>query len=145
MKAKKFLTTEDEKLVVDAIKRAELNTSGEIRVHIESKCVGNVLERAVTVFNYLDMDETVEQNGVLIYLAVDSKKFAIIGDKGIDAKVPNDFWDIIKEEMAKSFSVGDFVGGLIKAIDSAGISLQKYFPYKINDVNEQPDEISFGN
>ncbi len=145
MKAKKFLTPGDEKLVVDAIKRAELNTSGEIRVHIESKCACDVLERAVTVFNYLDMDETVEQNGVLIYLAVDSKKFAIIGDKGIDAKVPNNFWDVIKEEMAKAFSAGDFVGGLTNAIDSAGISLQKYFPYKINDVNEQPDEISFGN
>ncbi len=145
MKAKQFLTTEEEKLVVDAIKRAELNTSGEIRVHIESKCTKNVLERAVEVFNYLDMDETAEQNGVLIYLAIDSKKFAIIGDKGIDSKVPNDFWDAIKQDMAQAFSKGDYVGGLTNAIDAAGISLQKYFPYSINDINEQPDEISFGN
>ena len=144
MKVKEFIGTKGEELVVQAIKEAELNTSGEIRVHIESKCASDPLQRAVYVFNYLKMYQTQARNGVLIYVAVESRKFAIIGDAGINNAVPDNFWDSIKQGMGEAFSKGNYVGGLSQAIREAGNSLKKYFPYQSDDVNEQPDEISFG-
>lgn len=145
MRIKEFIEKEGQTRIVDAIKAAELNTSGEIRVHIESKCGDNVLERAVYIFNYLKMHRTEAHNGVLIYVAVESRKFAIIGDTGINSKVPDGFWDNIKQKMGASFALGDYVGGLSTAIEQAGHSLKEYFPYSKDDVNEQPDDISFGN
>ncbi|MEF9985718.1 MAG: TPM domain-containing protein [Bacteroidales bacterium] len=145
MRIKEFIGKEGQASIVEAIKAAELNTSGEVRVHIESKCGADVLERAVYIFNYLKMYKTDARNGVLIYVAVDSHKFAIIGDTGINSKVPIGFWDDIKQKMGASFVAGDYVGGLCTAIYEAGHSLKKYFPYSKDDVNEQPDEISFGN
>ncbi len=141
---KNFLTKEQERSIVEAIKEAEKNTSGEIRVHIESKCKIDVLDRAVSVFNYLKMDRTAERNGVLIYVATISKKFAIIGDECINNRVPDNFWDSIKQKMGEAFSEGAFADGLCVAIKEAGVSLQKFFPYSKDDINEQSDEISYG-
>lgn len=144
MRIKEFIGKHEQEQIVAAIQAAELNTSGEIRVHLESKCPGEVLDRAVYIFNYLKMYRTQARNGVLIYVAVESRKFAIIGDSGINASVPPDFWDGIKQRMGASFSCGDYVEGLCDAIEEAGFSLKKYFPYQTDDINEQPDEISFG-
>lgn len=144
MKIKEFIGRDGQQQIVDAIKAAELNTSGEIRIHLESKCNGDVLARAVYIFNYLKMFNTKERNGVLIYVAVESRKFAIIGDAGINKVVPDDFWNSIKERMGGAFAAGNYVQGLSVAIKESGDSLKKYFPYQSDDINEQPDEISFG-
>lgn len=144
MKVKDFIGQDGQQQIVKAIQEAELDTSGEIRVHLESKCAADPLKRAVYIFNYLKMYNTQARNGVLIYVAVESRKFAIIGDAGINNVVPDNFWDSIKECMAAAFSAGDYVGGISCAIKEAGVSLKKYFPYQSDDVNEQPDEISFG-
>lgn len=144
MRVKDFIGPLGQHQIEQAIKEAELDTSGEIRVHIESKCASDPVMRAVYVFNYLKMYNTQGRNGVLIYVAVESRKFAIIGDAGINNAVPDNFWEGIKLRMGEAFSKGDFTGGLVRAIKEAGDSLKKYFPYRSDDVNEQPDEISFG-
>ncbi|MBE6247588.1 MAG: TPM domain-containing protein [Bacteroidales bacterium] len=144
MKVKEFIGREGKLQIEQAIKEAELYTSGEIRVHIESKCTSDPLQRAVYIFNYLKMYNTQARNGVLIYVAVESRKFAIIGDAGINKAVPDNFWDSIKEGMGAAFSQGKYVEGLANAIKVAGESLKQYFPYRNDDINEQPDEISFG-
>ena len=135
---------EEEQLITESIKKAELNTSGEIRVHIESKCGDDVFDRAIYVFNYLKMYKTAQRNGVLFYIAADSRKFAIIGDEGINTVVPDDFWDKIKQEMVVFFAKGEYVKGLCAGIEEVGLSLKEYFPYKDDDINEQPNEISYG-
>ena len=144
MKVKDFIGDKGKALIEQAIKEAELNTSGEIRVHLESKCSGDPLQRAVYIFNYLKMYRTQARNGVLVYVAVGSRKFAIIGDAGINAVVPDNFWDGIKEQMLQNFAAGNYVDGLVQAIRESGVSLKRYFPYQSDDINEQPDEISFG-
>jgi uncharacterized membrane protein len=144
MKVKEFIGNHGKLQIEQAIKEAELNTSGEIRVHIESKCPQDPLQRAVYIFNYLKMFNTQARNGVLIYVAVESRKFAIIGDAGINKVVPDNFWNSIKENMGAAFSQGKYIDGLVEAIREAGVSLKRYFPYQSDDVNEQPDEISFG-
>lgn len=144
MTIKEFIGKQGQEEIVAAIKQAELDTSGEIRVHLESQCPSDPLQRAVYIFNYLKMYKTQARNGVLIYVAVESRKFAIIGDAGINNAVPENFWDSIKEKMAHAFSQGDYVQGISEAIREAGLSLKKYFPYQSDDINEQPDEISFG-
>ena len=141
---KEFLTKEEQQKIVAAIEEAELNTSGEIRVHIESKCKGDAVSRAIYIFNYLKMYKTGQRNGVLVYVATESKKLAIIGDVGINQRVPADFWNSIKDNMVAAFVRGDFVDGIADAVRAAGESLKEYFPYQSDDVNEQPNEISFG-
>lgn len=127
-----------------AIARAELETSGEIRVHIDQDCTGPVLDRAASVFEKLGMVNTRERNGVLLYLAVKPHKFAIIGDAGINSKVPENFWDGIKSHMLGRFSQGAVAQGLIEGIEIAGKELKAHFPWHNNDENELPNEISFG-
>lgn len=130
--------------ITDAIKEAELNTSGEIRVHIERKCKEDVLDRAAYVFEELDMHETELRNGVLFYLAVDDRQLAILGDAGINKEVPEGFWDNIRDLMVSNFKEGKFTEGLSEGIKLAGQQLKAHFPYATDDVNELDDEISFG-
>lgn len=144
MSSSNLISKADQTLIVKAIESAELNTSGEIRVHIESACKGDPVERAVYIFNKIKMFQTKERNGVLIYLAVNSRKYAIIGDTGINAKVPANFWDDVKLKMLSYFASGDIVPGLTLAICMAGDKLKEFFPYQNDDVNEQSNEISFG-
>ena len=144
-KARNFFSQQEKDDIRQSIEQAELNTSGEIRVHIEDECDEDVLDRAAFIFGKLKMDKTEQRNGVLFYLALASKKFAILGDKGINAVVPEDFWDKIKDEMAEHFQQGEFAKGLATGIEKAGQSLKSHFPYQKDDVNELPDEISFGN
>ncbi len=141
--AKDFFSTSEELQIMDAIRAAESNTSGEIRIHIENKCNTEVLDRASQLFDLLKMQKTERRNGVLFYLAVKDKKFAIIGDVGINSKVPEKFWDDIKELVLEHFKEGDFAAGLSHGIIQTGAQLKKHFKYQDDDVNELSDEISY--
>ena len=143
MKASTFFSKEQQAQILASVKEAELETSGEIRVHIETSLKGDVLDRAAWLFSKLGMDKTAERNGVLFYLAVSDRKFAIIGDAGIDAKVPAGFWDEISELLKKNFKEGKFTEGMSEGIIKAGDQLKTHFPHRLDDVNELPDEISF--
>ena len=143
MKASMFFSKEQQAQILAAVKEAEMETSGEIRVHIESTLKDDVLDRAAWLFKKLGMHETAERNGVLFYLAVNDRKFAIIGDAGINAKVPGGFWDDISELLKNNFKEGKFTEGLSEGILLAGKHLKIHFPHKPDDVNELPDEISF--
>jgi uncharacterized membrane protein len=143
MKASTFFTKEQQAQILAAVKEAENETSGEIRVHIETSCHEDVLDRAAWVFKKLGMHSTAERNGVLFYLAVDDKKFAVLGDAGINSKVPPGFWDDVKELLQNNFREGKFTEGLSEGILLAGTHLKKHFPHKKDDVNELSDEISF--
>jgi uncharacterized membrane protein len=144
MSVQSFFTDDEKTKITDAIKTAELNTSGEIRVHVEGKCSHDVLDCAAYWFEKLKMHKTELRNGVLFYLAIDDRKFAILGDGGINAKVPEDFWENIKEHMLSRFKESQFADGLAEGILMAGEQLKKHFPYQSDDVNELSDEISFG-
>ena len=143
-KVEDFLTKEEEGAIVEAIRMAEKNTSGEIRVHIEKTTSIDAYERAMEVFHELKMDATQLKNGVLIYVAVKDKHFVICGDKGINELVPTDFWDTTKDVMASHFKNCNFKQGLVDGITKAGEQLQKYFPYADDDTNELSNEISKG-
>lgn len=139
-----FFTSQQKEDIRQAVVAAELQTSGEIQVHIENTC-SDVMNRAAFIFKKLNMHKTELRNGVLIYLAIRSHKFAIIGDAGINAKVPENFWNQTKEEMLSHFVKEEFTEGLRHGIALAGESLKKYFPRSSEDKNELSDEISFDN
>ncbi|WP_346882932.1 TPM domain-containing protein [uncultured Algibacter sp.] len=139
-----FLTLTEEQDIVEAIRVAELNTSGEIRVHLEKTSNGDATNRALELFHLLKMDNTKLQNAVLIYLAVEDKTFVIYGDKGINDVVEKDFWDSTKDVMQSYFKNGDFKQGLIEGILKSGEQLKTYFPYLDTDTNELTNEISKG-
>lgn len=140
--AESFLTPNDETEVIKAIRLAETNTSGEIRVHIESHTDADHFERAVEVFHRLNMHQTRQRNGVLIYIATLDHKFYILGDVGINQVVPDNFWESTKEVMATEFKKGDFKEGIVKGVFKAGEQLKKYFPYRSDDQNELPNTLS---
>jgi len=142
--ASKFFTSDQKQEIVQAIKAAEKSTSGEIRVHIENHCNKDVLDRAAAVFASLKMHKTKLRNGVLFYLAIKDRKFAVIGDGGINAVTPDDFWDHIKEIMLHKFKESEFTAGLTLGIQMAGEQLKSHFPYQSDDINELDDDISFG-
>lgn len=144
MSAKNFFSKQEQNQIVEAIKQAELNTSGEIRVHVEETCNDDVLDRAAFVFSKLSMHKTQLRNGVLFYMAIKSRKFAILGDIGINQKVPENFWDSIKTHVLNQFKDGKHAQGLSDGIIMAGNQLKHHFPYQSDDVNELSDEISFG-
>lgn len=139
-----FLTTAEEQEVVEAIRIAEINTSGEIRVHIEQDCTIDVYEHALEVFHFLKMDNTKLQNGVLIYVAIDNKAFVICGDKGINNVVDKDFWNSTRDKISLQFKSGNFKQGLIDGVNEAGRVLAKYFPWEHGDTNELDNTISRG-
>lgn len=143
-KTEDFLTSKQEAKVVEAIRIAEENTSGEIRVHIEEKSEKPPIERATEVFNMLKMYETEARNGVLFYVNVSGNQFAIIGDQGINKVVPTDFWESTKEVVLKNFAQKKNKKGLVKGVKKAGNQLKKYFPYQADDTNELSNEISKG-
>jgi uncharacterized membrane protein len=134
--AKTFFTESEQQQIVDAIKQAELNTSGEIRVHIEPNCAADPYDRAKQVFESLGMHATALKNGVLFYVAYADHKLAILGDKGIHEKVQQNFWDKEKDLMLEHFKDGKFCEGLCKAIADAGSKLKQYFPYQSDDQDE---------
>lgn len=144
MKLDKFISAAGQQCIVEAIEQAEQATSGEIRVHVEPRCTsGDAYKRAVEKFNELKMYATERRNGVLIYIAFESRCFAIIGDSGINEVVPSDFWDSEKNLLAQYLRSGDATTGICLVIEAIGENLAKFFPPVDNDINEQPNEISY--
>ena len=143
-KVEEFLSPKEEQEIISAIRTAEKNTSGEIRVHIEASSEKEHYERALEVFHLLKMNNTKEENAVLIYVAVKDKKFVIYGDKGINEVVPKDFWNSTKDVMQNHFKKGEFKQGIVEGILKAGEELQAHFPWQIDDEDELSNEISKG-
>lgn len=139
----KFFQREEEERIILAIREAELKTSGEVRVHLEDNCKGEILQEAARVFKKLGMHRTKARNGVLIFLAPDRKAFAILGDQGIHELVGDAFWQDERNLMQSLFQQGEFVEGICQAIEKVGEKLKQYFPYEEDDENELSDEISY--
>jgi uncharacterized membrane protein len=139
-----FFSKEQKDDIRQAVLNAELDTSGEIRVHIETSCKGDVMDRAAYIFDKMGMQKTEKRNGVLFYLAVQNRRFAVIGDKGINGVVPEDFWDDLKNLLLNHFREERFTEGLIEGIGMIGNKLKVHFPYLTGDKNELADDISFG-
>lgn len=143
-KVEDFLTEKEEQEIVNAIQLAEKETSGEIRVHIEKTTSKDAFDRALEVFQLLQMHNTELKNGVLIYLAVEDKSLVICGDEGINDVVELDFWDSTRDLMLGHFKKGNFTQGLIDGVLKAGEQLKTYFPYQEGNQNELSNEISKG-
>ncbi|AFL81286.1 putative membrane protein [Aequorivita sublithincola DSM 14238] len=151
-KVEDFLTSEEETAIIEAIRIAEKNTSGEIRVHLEANSVSSeepnkpidAFDRAAEVFDILHMNNTKQSNGVLIYVAVKDRTLVIMGDKGINDIVGQNFWESTKDIIINHFKNGDMKQGLVEGILKAGEQLKKHFPHQKNDKNELPDDISVG-
>ena len=140
---RRLLSEEDEAQVMAAIRAAEARTSGEIRVHVEHRATGDALSAARSWFHRLGMDKTKARNGILFYVAVDERAFAIVGDAGIHARVGDAFWQALRDRMQGAFAGGSPATGLSKAIEEAGQRLAEHFPRKKDDRNELSDEISY--
>lgn len=141
--AKKFLSPEEEQLVLAAIADAELATSGEIRVHLENFCLFDPIAAARKIFIKLGMHATKERNGVLIYLATYSRKIAIVGDEGIHQKLGADFWDKMVKQMISHLHADHKAEGLVACIRECGEQLKHYFPRREDDSNELKNDISY--
>jgi uncharacterized membrane protein len=140
-----IFTKKEQELIANAIATAEKATSGEIRIAIDKHCHGSAFERATEYFAELGMDKTAQHNGVLIYLAYEDHKFAIIGDRGIDTVVPDDFWETTQVAMKAHFLSGNIAEGIIAGVSLAGEKLALFFPYQNGDVNELPNDIIYMN
>lgn len=139
----KFFTKAEEAAIIEAIQQAEQNTSGEIRVHLHEAIDRSLQRDAQTAFRKMAMQKTKARNGVLIFLVPEEKKFAILGDKGINEVVPPDFWEAVKDKMQHFFREGAFTQGVCAGIEQVGAQLKAYFPYQSDDVDELPNEISY--
>ena len=144
MATSSFLSHQEQADVLAAISDAESQTSGEIRLHLESRCKGDVLDRAAMIFETLAMHKTALRNGVLFYLATEDRKFAILGDSGINAVVPEGFWNEVKDTVIAGLAAGNPSEGLASGIRLAGQQLSAHFPLEANDINELSNDISFG-
>jgi uncharacterized membrane protein len=138
-----FFSGKEKKQILDAIQEAEKNTSGEIRVHLEFKAREPVYGHAQKVFQRIGMTKTEQRNGVLIFLATHNKKFAVLGDVGINEKVPEGFWNDVAGIMQENFKQNKFAEGISGAALRIGEKLKAYFPYRSGDKNELSDGISY--
>ena len=141
---RRLLSAEDERRVVDAIRAAERRTSGEIRVHVQGRSPGEPLEEAARVFEGLGMTRTAARNGVLVFVAVDDRKFAIVGDRGIHERVGAAFWDGLRDRLAARLREGRAADGLVEVLEAIGSELQRSFPRAGDDRNELADDLSYG-
>lgn len=138
-----IFTEQEQELISNAISEAEKATSGEIRIAVEKYCSGEALEKAKSYFSKLGMDKTSRHNGVLIYLAHEDHKFAIIGDSGLNKVVPPDFWETTKVAMSAHFASGNLTQGIIAGIVLAGEKMALFFPSQSDDINELPNDIIY--
>jgi uncharacterized membrane protein len=144
MNAAEFFSDEQKHQVKTAIEKMEHKTSGEIRLHVEGDCDGDPYERALHVFHRLHMHKTKHRNAILFYLAVNHKKFAIVGDEGIHKSVPENFWVTVKDHVIAQFKQGKFTEGICEGIDMTGEMLKTHFPKNENEKIKLSDEISYG-
>ena len=143
-KSERYFSDFQERQIIEAIQKAELQTSGEIRIHVEADCpCASPVDRARDLFKTLQMEHTKERNGILFYFAYESHKFAVWGDKGIHEQVSQSFWDLIKNECIDEFKEGRIVDGLVASILKCGDELRRYFPYHKEDTNELSNDISY--
>lgn len=140
-----ILSSEEQEKITHAVSLAENRTSGEIRIVVEN-VVGEMtaFDKATKYFNDLRMYNTALRNGVLIYLAVADHQFAIVGDKGINERVGNSFWDQTKDLMITYFKKGDYTQGIVAGIHQVGERLQVFFPRQEDDIDELPNDVYFG-
>ena len=141
---KTIFNADEQKQLVRAIADAEQNTSGEIRIHLEDYCDGEPYHRGLEVFHSLKMHQTALKNGVLIYIAVQDRKLAILCDKGINDIVPPHYWEEILQALKTSFKRDQFLAGIEQAIHEIGQKLKIHFPYQKNDIDELTNENSIG-
>jgi len=139
---KKFFTKEEDSQIIRAIQKAEKATSGELRIHLIKQIKKDPMREAVRIFKLLGMHKTKQRNGCLILIGLKNKKVVVIGDKGINDIVRNNFWDDVVAVMIEGFKKDKFVEGLERGILMIGEKLKQYFPYATDDVNELSDEIS---
>jgi uncharacterized membrane protein len=145
-KKKEFFTVEQRQLMVDAIQKAEKNTSGEVRIFIESKCkFVDPVDRAKEIFFSLKMENTKDRNAVLLYLALDDHQLALFADEGIYQRLGKQYWNDEVKKIISAFTKDDYTGGICLIVEDIGEALQAEFPYASSDKNELPDEIIFGN
>jgi uncharacterized membrane protein len=145
-KKKSFFTPEQQELMVEAIQKAEKNTSGEVRLFVESKCkYVDPVDRAKEIFFSLKMDQTKDRNAVLLYMAIDDRQLALFADEGIYQRVGAHYWNEEVRKIIRSFTKDDYTGGICAVINDIGQALKTEFPYESSDKNELPDEIIFGN
>ena len=139
-------STEENALIVSAIQSDELNTSGEIRVYVESRCsFVNPMDRAIEIFGQLKMYNTAQRNAVLVYVAIKDRQLAVFGDEGIHQKVGNSFWNAAVKNMLQHFNASNYAQGMANIVIEIGDALKQHFPYDAaTDINELPDEIVFG-
>jgi uncharacterized membrane protein len=138
-----FFSDDESGRIVDAIRRAEGTTTGEVRVRLERRTKGPVLDAARAVFHRLGMDRTAARNGVLLYLSLQDHAFAIYGDAGVDV-VGASGWNAIRDRMAARFRKGAFADGVVDAIGEVGAVLATHFPAAAADRNELSDDLSHG-
>jgi len=136
-------TEQEQEQISQAISDAEKGTSGEIRIAVDKHCNGDAYEKAISYFSKLGMDKTSRHNGVLIYLAYEDHKFAIVGDAGINKVVPENFWETTKVAMKAHFASGNLAQGIVAGVVLAGEKLATFFPSQNDDINELPNEIIF--
>ena len=143
---KDFFSKDENELIVRAIRGAEQQTSGEVRVFVESKCrFIDPLDRALEIFSELKMENTQDRNAVLLYVALKDRQLAIYGDKGIHEKTGDEYWKMAVNTMVSHFNKENYATGISQCVTKIGEALQQYFPYdKKTDKNELPDEIIFG-
>lgn len=144
MNIRTFFSPEQQIAIKTAIETAEHQTTGEIRLHIENKCDGDPVKRAVALFHRLHMHKTKYHNAVLFYLAIEHKKLAVVGDEAIHKIVSDEFWNMVKDRIIAGFKEGKYTEGLCDGIAMTGEKFKSHFPYMIEKKNELPDEISFG-
>lgn len=142
MHQKDFIASLDQPRIMEAIHTAEQLTSGEIRVHVQPRAHGEIRNVAERTFERLGMTKTTLRNGVLLFIACEEQRFVILGDEGIDAKVPAGFWDEIAAKLTIHFQHREFTEGIVEAIHSAGEELRHYFPRAHDDVNELTNDIN---
>lgn len=145
-KPKVFFTETEKTDIVQAVKAAETNTSGEVRVFVESKCkYVDAIDRAREVFYYLEMNNTELHNATLVYVAMKDKQMAVFGDDGIYQQTGEAFWKNALQKMSANFKQENIAHGIIATIGDIGNALHTYFPYDAEtDKNELPDDIVFG-
>lgn len=145
-KAKPIFSETETGQLVNAIRDAELQTSGEVRVYVERRCkYVDAIDRARQIFDGLEMEKTKLRNGVLFYLASEDRQLAIFADKGIHKAAGSEYWQQTLDRLINTIRTKDLVSGLCTAIREIGITLSEHFPYeKDTDKNELPDDIVFG-
>lgn len=141
-----FFSPQEKQMITDAIKLAEKQTSGEVRVFIEKKCqYVNAIDRAKELFDKMDMYKTAERNAVIVYVALKHRQLAVFADVGIYEKTGASFWNNSVQTMLAHFNKEDYVDGIAGVVKKIGQALNTHFPFQKNDVNELPDDIVFGN